>query len=135
MKETLIKFTPAMVEAIRDGRKTQTRRMVGARLDCPYGGTGDLLVVHVTRGICPNITLEIVSVRVEKLSEISHEDCMAEGIRYDSEELSYYVDGDGPILPWMEATGAFRQLWESIYGTRSWDLNPDVWVIQFRRVQ
>ena len=78
------------------------------------------------------ITLEIVSVRVEMVNEITHEDCMAEGIQYEADEISYHHGGDD-ALPWMEATGAFRQLWDSINSSRGygWDANPWVWVIEF----
>lgn len=30
---------------------------------------------------------------------------------------------------------AFSRLWKSIYGNDSWDQNPWVWVVEFRRVE
>lgn len=65
------------------------------------------------------ITLEIVAVRVERLQDISNEDCFAEGLPADSEKGNRTWYGD---------------LWESINGKGSWDLNPYVWVIEFKRV-
>lgn len=60
---------------------------------------------------------EIVSVRVERLQDISEEDALAEGITH-----STLND------PRVE----YRWLWESINGQGSWDLNPWVWVIEFK---
>lgn len=72
------------------------------------------------------ITLEIVSVRVERLNDISEEDAMAEGVTrppYYSAAPHYQI--------W------FRNLWDSINAKRgySWDSNPWVWVIEFKRVK
>jgi len=65
------------------------------------------------------ITLDIQSVRVERLKDISNEDCFAEGLPEDSEKGNRTWYGD---------------LWESINGKGSWDLNPWVWVVEFKRV-
>jgi hypothetical protein len=67
------------------------------------------------------ITLEIVTVRVERLQDIKHRD-LYWGEGYDSS--IYY---DCPIS-W------FIKLWESINGKGSWNQNPFVWVIEFKRV-
>lgn len=63
------------------------------------------------------ITLEIVAVRVERLQDISNEDCFAEGLPADSEKGNRTWYGD---------------LWETINGKGSWDLNPWVWVVEFK---
>ena len=70
------------------------------------------------------ITLEITGVRVERLSSISTSDCLAEGVTPG-------VATDHPRGP--EYT-AFRSLWQSINGPGSWDANPWVWCIEFRKI-
>ncbi len=186
MKERPILFSGPMVRAIRDGRKTQTRRILkpqGAVLTdekarsfgirppqtrnhpvvpCPYGQPGDRLWVRETwaphadmptraaiyrcdRGgdyqdtTTPNfrwspsihmprwasrITLEIVSVRVERLNDISAEDAELEG-------CNRFVDSSGSY----DARVQFCELWESIHGHGSWDLNQWVWVVEFKEVK
>ncbi|EMA2440161.1 morphogenetic protein [Klebsiella pneumoniae] len=67
------------------------------------------------------ILLEITDVRVERLRSMSQDDARAEGV----------IAASGP----MEAGLAFRELWDSIYGEESWNANPWVWVIEFKRVE
>ena len=73
------------------------------------------------------ITLEIVSVRVERLQDISDADAWAEGI--DAGEALSMGCTDGA------ARAAYSALWERINGPGSWDANPWVWVISFLRVK
>lgn len=63
------------------------------------------------------ITLEITGVRVERLQDISEADALEEGVR---SQIKY--------------SAAFADLWESINGPTSWDANPWVWVIEFRKL-
>jgi len=77
------------------------------------------------------ITLEITGVRVERLNEISREDAKAEGLWPSPGNGLEMVNGG----PYGNAQLAFRALWESINGPGSWDANPWVWVVEFRRVQ
>jgi len=85
------------------------------------------------------ITLEITGVRVERLNQISDDDCSAEGIKtsvgvglIDGERCFHFQDSSGYCrIGWI----AYRELWESINGPGSWDANPWVWVVEFRRVQ
>lgn len=91
--------------------------------------------IHMPRW-ASRILLEIVSVRVERLTDISESDAIAEGI-----EPVYGVWRDYQNQPsvnhhpaWSTAIDSYRSLWESINGTGSWDLNPLVWVIEFKRV-
>ncbi len=77
------------------------------------------------------ITLEIESVRVERLQEISDMDALAEGvtIRTDAHIASEYVHG--AVSP---AQFEYFALWEAINGRGSWDKNPWVWVLTFRKL-
>ena len=119
-------------------------------LKCTYGQQGDRLWVRETwmdsRGEdrrwkspvtmprwASRITLEVESVRVERLQEISEEDAKAEGID------GWHWDGD--VLPFVAANRhlhpavlKYALLWQSINGPGSWAENPWVWVVTFRRV-
>ncbi len=81
--------------------------------------------IHMPRW-ASRITLEIVSVRVEQLNEISEADAIAEGISIDHLKCETGREGLAPV---------FETLWESINGLGSWDANPWVWVVEFRRVE
>jgi hypothetical protein len=71
------------------------------------------------------ITLEITDVRVQRLKEISKEDAYAEGIPTDTESIRRNNYNE---------IKAYREIWESINGTGSWDLNPWVWAITFKKL-
>ena len=84
------------------------------------------------------ITLEIVSVRVERLQDISYEDALAEGVSDLTAMLRDECkppDGESGNdcarrLHWPQRL--YEQLWESINGAGSWDVNPWVWCIEFK---
>lgn len=75
--------------------------------------------IHMPRW-ASRITLEITDVRVERLNAITESDAEAEGIT-DTGFGDLLVDG-------------YRYLWKSIYGDDSWQVNPWVWVIEFKRI-
>lgn len=189
MKEHPILFSGSMVQAILQGHKTQTRRIVtnktalewlqpdmftpGFVADpdnhlCQYGYAGDRLWVretwHYTGGnkVEPSpayvsyradgeftvdetakwrpsifmprwasrITLEIVNVRVERLQAITEKDAEAEGIHLQGlPETERYNHPRKHIV-------AFQSLWNLINAERGygWDVNPWVWVIEFKVV-
>lgn len=231
MRERPILFSSAMVRAILDGTKTQTRRVVKPRGDyprydgemhpdgsgetwidwgpCPYGAPGDLLWVREAWGVgcrpdpydgcwvdgieyradeayldehdmlplrpfrdgfptelsersgwrpsihmprwASRISLEVTSVRVERVQDISEEDAIAEGLARVTKDGSLFkygiADRDG--LPgnddygwsWKEWEAdprqAYRKLWDQINGRKpgcAWSDNPWVWVVSFKRV-
>ncbi|MEF3110375.1 hypothetical protein QFI91_14930 [Raoultella sp. WB_B2P2-3] len=79
------------------------------------------------------ILLEITDVRVERLNTISESDAIAEGPeRYNDDGIIYFGPyGRGDCRPEV----AYRDLWLSIYGAESWQANPWVWVIEFKRIE
>jgi len=85
------------------------------------------------------ITLEIESVRVERLQDISEEDARAEGIvdfgRQDGAPYPHFNLPDRSLTTEHTAVSVFVQLWQSINGPESWEQNPYVWVLNFKRAE
>nr|DAG81830.1 MAG TPA: YqfB-like protein [Caudoviricetes sp.] len=88
--------------------------------------------IHMPRW-ASRITLEITGVRVERLNDISQEDAQAEGMELTGWRPTY-SDPDSGGEVWTPYDN-FAQLWESIYGEESWQANPWVWAISFKRVE
>lgn len=97
--------------------------------------------IHMPRNLS-RITLEVTRVRVERLQDISEADCVAEGISISSaarrSDACYGIYEclmpDGKTNFNDSAYALYRRLWESINGPGSWEANPWVWCIEFRRV-
>jgi hypothetical protein len=90
--------------------------------------------IHMPRAFS-RLTLEITDVRVQRVQEIGRDgrkavDVLAEGITPEqiANEQKWFHPDDSPAL-------AFARLWESINGKGSWESNPWVWAITFKRVQ
>ena len=83
------------------------------------------------------ISLLVESVRVERLQEISILDSHAEGVGGTYGETGINLGFKGANHEWDNKTAVeqYAWLWESINGAGSWDANPWVWVIEFRRVK
>ena len=201
VKELPIGFTVEMVKAVREGRKTVTRRVIipqpknvyvtlgdpeswyteqicGERI-IPRYQPGDLLWIKET--YCHGIEwddckpsevdplcggndiwyfadgerptegwgkkrssrfmpkwvartwLKVVSVRPERLQDISPEECYAEGI--ESQFSKDYKNRENiPVMPLIKR---FIRLWDSINAKRgySWESNPFVWRIEFKELK
>ena len=63
------------------------------------------------------LTLEVTGVEVERLQEITHDDCIREGI-----EVTL-------LAPHLQQQ--FRDIWNSLNGPSAWDANPWVAAISF----
>jgi len=96
-----------------------------------YWADGEVKFGNWSRPVSPifmprwasRITLDITSVRVERVQEISEEDARAEGVEPDKETGSY--------------KDSFMVLWDRLNARRGfgWDKNPWVWVIEFRVIE
>lgn len=82
--------------------------------------------IHMPRW-ASRITLEITDVRVQRVQEISYEDCIAEGLS-EPPSVQYGNRKQDMREDW-------RKLWQSIYGADSWQQNPWVWAITFKRIE
>jgi len=77
------------------------------------------------------IWLEVVSVRIERLQDISEADAIAEGSPDYEEGLDPPPDEEG--MEWS-FQASYQRLWESINGSEDWAANPYVWVLEFKRI-
>lgn len=87
--------------------------------------------IHMPRW-ASRILLEITGVRVERLQDISEEDAIAEGLPW--RQCTDWM-GPGSTQRNFGPKDAYRGLWERINGAGSWDANPWVWVVEFKRVE
>lgn len=95
--------------------------------------------IFMPKAAC-RIFLEITDVRVERLQDISEEDCISEGIlpveSFNSGEGKYTGQSFHNYLPHgyseVGAKDSFQSLWRSINGEESWNSNPWVWAISFK---
>ena len=96
--------------------------------------------IHMPRKYS-RLTLELTDVRVERLQDMegqhpSESDAIAEGVNkiHHGDGAYYYSAFRNEPHPknWCDPTDAYRELWESINGAGSWDLNPWVWVLTFK---
>ena len=105
--------------------------------------------------------IKITNIRVERLQDISDEDCLAEGIEYDSAEglplywvsvsnegisweewkvRSYELsrheyEGKPGVYFWGTPQEAYAALIDKIYGYGTWASNPYVWAYDFELVK
>lgn len=78
------------------------------------------------------LTLKVTDVRIERVQNITEEQCWKEGIEhidgqfdiYQLSEMAKTFDGT-----FEDAKASFACLWDSIY--KDWHQNPYVWVIEF----
>lgn len=73
------------------------------------------------------ITLEITGIRVERLQEITPQDAIAEG-HPSRMDMLQDVTNDA-------ARDWFEDLWIDINGLESWQTNPFVWVVEFKKIK
>lgn len=113
--------------------------------------------LYMFKSLC-RLKCEIVSIGVERLQDITEEDAVKEGAKatvfgkmwqgykkIDDQLIHQQVFGDQPP-EWMiephpdptehldrSAKQNFKGIWLSINGYKSWDANPWIWKIKFRK--
>jgi hypothetical protein len=91
--------------------------------------------IHMPQAMS-RIALEVTGVRVERLQDISNRDSLAEGLmNVGGVGAKYGVHG---TTFWSDdPREAYRRLWDSLNAARGygWDVNPWVWVVEFRKVE
>ncbi|MDY6833803.1 MAG: hypothetical protein SVY53_03265, partial [Chloroflexota bacterium] len=129
--------------------------------DDVYGHTGPVIYYRATdHDTCGNpwrasrfmprwasrITMEILSIRVERVQEISQEEAKAEGVMFwwqckdGMRRLSdKHTEFRGCNVPEDKRNyiKGLHLLWDSIYAKKGygWEANPFVWVIEFKRLE
>jgi hypothetical protein len=92
--------------------------------------------IHMPRW-ASRILLEITRVRVERLQDLSEADALAEGVEpHDVSQFALHGTSveERAELHRQAAVGPYSGLWNRINGAGSWDANPWVWVVEFKRV-
>jgi hypothetical protein len=106
------------------------------------------------------IALEVLSIRVERLQDISAFDALQEGINlpvpsgcdvapfpkdfgeWTEEKRECWIEGQARTTYLTRCTDAqdhvdaFHKLWDSIYASKGqgWETNPWVWAVEFKRI-
>lgn len=89
---------------------------------------------------CPRwasrITLEIVDLRVQRVQDTSADDAIAEGVVDKSAEEIAPLPHETQEMYRYHALKFYRELWDNLNANRgySWESNPWVWAITFRKV-
>ena len=86
--------------------------------------------------------IRITDVRVERLQDISDEDCLREGVMrytcnlYEFRGICYSFDGDKKKMgTYLTARDAFAALIKKMAGKKAWDDNPWAFVYEFELVK
>lgn len=99
--------------------------------DCPKWKSSMFMPRWASR-----ITLELTGVRVERLNDISGEDCRAEGVEVP--RCGCDVCAMSSAMCPADASvhiEEYRHLWDKIHGAGAWEQNCWVWVLEFKRVE
>ncbi len=83
--------------------------------------------------------IQITGIRIERLQDISDDNCLREGIEFSHKSQSYYVDSHKEMgcKAWLGRSPreAFAALIDKVSGRGTWKSNPYVVVYQFELVK
>ena len=200
MKKIMFNDKYGLTQAVLDGRKTMTRRIINQQTEgwlrmqyneryddwhrrSPYMYTETIAIAQSYRSILRNTSLrdfvcqieyygelsdefenitdgkgfknkmfvkakymphhiKISGIRVERLQDISNEDCLREGVRlwedavpeYQSSPLGKLYEIAGRRDRYKTPREAFAALIDYVSGKGTWESNPLVWVYEFELV-
>lgn len=81
--------------------------------------------------------IRITDIKVERLQDISEEDCLKEGIQYLGLEYEDYGDPQYAFqdsIPYTCAKDAFSRFIDKVQGKGRWNSNPYVWAYEFELI-
>lgn len=93
--------------------------------------------IHMPRW-ASRITLEITDINAERVQDITEDDARAEGVNPEFRTVVARSDGGPDYHIPCSYRGGFANTWDAIYAKLSglsWDEDPWVWAITFRRVE
>lgn len=184
MKKIMFNDRFGLTQAVLDGRKTQTRRIVPQSVIEKYAMLEDPTIIDdarydvgevvavaqsyhdcggfneagvprwdvISKTVCSTNAgwdnkmfvrsdlmphqIRITNVRIQRLQEISDEDCLKEGIRKVVNEngiyVQYYVGNEACF---ETPRKAFANLIDKVSGKGTWNSNPYVWVYDFKLIK
>lgn len=186
MKKIMFNDKYGLTQAVLEGRKTMTRRVINKQTEgwlrmqyderyddwhrrSPYMYTETLAIAQAYKNIfkkggfnmhdlftfveeSPGWNnkmfvkaklmphhIKITNIRIERLQDISNEDCLREGI-YELREThgkpsAYSFIGDNAYCGrWKSPRKAFAALIDKVSGKGTWESNPMVWVYEFELI-
>lgn len=163
MRKIMFNNNFGLEDAVLDGRKTMTRRFrndynVGdvIAIAQSYSLIADLLSydydyknwfrseagyynkMFVKAAYMP-YRIIITGKRAERLQDISHEDCLREGVFVNyfrtDDSNAYAIVDNGYIKYFPTSREAFAYMIDKICGRGTWDSNQRVWVYEFELIK
>ena len=79
--------------------------------------------------------IKITNIKVERLQEVSDDDCLKEGIfewNAGQKDIPFYSFSYADIPDYFSPRDAFADLIDKVSGKGTWEENPFVWVYEFK---
>lgn len=152
-RKRTISFTQGMIELIKQGEKTQTRRIIdtqpnninqqfstivsstcrkdeGKHRYTDPKNTNDFTCKFRSKY---GYEGDLLTIKEDKILIIKIQSIRAERL-HNIGEKDIIAEGIKSNKPFFNPRDVFQITWETIYGKRSWKNNPYVWVIDFKLV-
>jgi hypothetical protein len=119
----------AVIYRADDGLSSAARSVTAGTLDAPTAVRWRSALFMRRRA--SRILLDVTSVRIERLQEIGVNDALAEGMLALEADLERIADIAAPP---PDPIARYRELFDLLNETGSWEANPWVWVVGFRKL-